>query len=163
MSLAKPEANNLSTKQKVAVALGIMGLLILVLAVFNTNFPNKTVFLSLSLGLMFTGTILFSNAIYLQKTKGIKNDGVWFKSLSSRGILAWATGVLLTGFYIVLYFYPQYLGLSSNGASNTGLISLFDPLSYLLNGNPASQWFVYGTLYTVAILVFGYKFMLKYR
>lgn len=163
MSLAKPEANNLSTKQKVAVALGIMGLLILVLAVFNTNFPNKTVFLPLSLGLMFTGTILFSNAIYLQKTKGIKNDGVWFKSLSSRGILAWATGVLLTGFYIVLYFYPQYLGLSSNGASNTGLISLFDPLSYLLNGNPASQWFVYGTLYTVAILVFGYKFMLKYR
>ena len=163
MSLAKPEANNLSTKQKVAVALGIMGLLILVLAVFNTNFPNKTVFLSLSLGLMFTGTILFSNAIYLQKTKGIKNDGVWFKSLSSRGILAWATGVLITGFYIVLYFYPQYLGLSSNGASNTGLISLFDPLSYLLNGNPASQWFVYGTLYTVAILVFGYKFMLKYR
>ncbi|HMQ43652.1 MAG TPA: FeS-binding protein, partial [Mariniflexile sp.] len=101
MSLAKPEANNLSTKQKVAVALGIMGLLILVLAVFNTNFPNKTVFLPLSLGLMFTGTILFSNAIYLQKTKGIKNDGVWFKSLSSRGILAWATGVLLTGFYIV--------------------------------------------------------------
>ena len=163
MSLAKPEANNLSTKQKVAVALGIMGLLILVLAVFNTNFPNKTVFLSLSLGLMFTGTILFSNAIYLQKTKGIKNDGVWFKSLSSRGILAWATGVLITGFYIVLYFYPQYLGLSSNGASNTGLFSLFDPLSYLLNGNPASQWFVYGTLYTVAILVFGYKFMLKYR
>ena len=163
MSLAKPEANNLSTKQKVAVALGIMGLLILVLAVFNTNFPNKTVFLPLSLGLMFTGTILFSNAIYLQKTKGIKNDGVWFKSLSSRGILAWATGVLITGFYIVLYFYPQYLGLSSNGASNTGLISLFDPLSYLLNGNPASQWFVYGTLYTVAILVFGYKFMLKYR
>ncbi len=46
---------------------------------------------------------------------------------------------------------------------NTGLISLFDPLSKLLSGNPASQWFVYGTLYTLAILVFGYKFMLKYR
>jgi hypothetical protein len=30
-------------------------------------------------------------------------------------------------------------------------------------GEPASQWFVYGTLYTVAILAMGYKFLLKYR
>jgi hypothetical protein len=27
----------------------------------------------------------------------------------------------------------------------------------------ASQWFVYGTLYTIAILGLGYKFILKYR
>src|SRR5690606_20416109 len=33
----------------------------------------------------------------------------------------------------------------------------------LLNGGPASQWFVYGALYTVAILIFGIKFILKYR
>ena len=105
---------------------------------------------------------LLSDA-YLTKLEGIKNDGVWFKSISSRGILGWVTGVILTSFYIILYFYPQYLGLSSNGESNTGLISLFDPLSKLLSGNPASQWFVYGTLYTLAILVFGYKFMLKYQ
>src|SRR5690606_8571436 len=29
--------------------------------------------------------------------------------------------------------------------------------------NPASQWFVYGTLYTLAILGFGIKFIWKYR
>jgi hypothetical protein len=28
----------------------------------------------------------------------------------------------------------------------------FDPLSYILNGKAASQWFVYGTLYTIAIV-----------
>jgi polyferredoxin len=33
----------------------------------------------------------------------------------------------------------------------------------LISGNPASQWFVYGTLYTLAILSFGVKFILKYR
>ena len=71
-------------------------------------------------------------------------------------------GVALTGFYIVLYFYPQYLGLAEKG-ENTGVIALFDPLSKLLSGNPASQWFVYGTLYTVAILAFGIKFLWKYR
>ena len=155
MSLAKPEANNLSIKQKVAVTVGIIGLLIFALAIFNTNFPNKTVFLWASLGLIAFGTILFANDAYLTKLEGIKNDGIWFKSISSRGVLGWLTGVLLTGFYIILYFYPQYLGLSSNGEPNTGLISLFDPLSKLLSGNPASQWFVYGSLYTLAILVFG--------
>ncbi|MFD0834263.1 4Fe-4S binding protein [Mariniflexile aquimaris] len=163
MSLAKPEANNLSIKQKIALAIGVIGLLFFGLAIFNTNFPNKTIFLWASLGLITLGTVLFANDAYLNKSKGIKNDGVWFKPISSRGALGWATGVLLTGFYIVLYFYPKYLGLASNGNPNTGLIALFDPLSKLLNGNPASQWFVYGTLYSLAILIFGYKFMLKYR
>ncbi|MCH4565653.1 hypothetical protein MKP05_21470, partial [Halomonas sp. EGI 63088] len=50
-----------------------------------------------------------------------------------------------------------------NTDKNTGLVALFDPLSRFLNGNPASQWFVYGTLYTVAILAFGIKFLWKYR
>ena len=163
MSLAKPDAQDLSLKQKIAVALGVTGLFILTLAAFNVDFPNKTVFLYLALGLISIGTIIFANAAYLTKLEGIKNDGVWFKSISSRGTLGWIAGIVLTGFYVVLYFYPQYLGLATDGGSNSGLISLFDPLSYLLSGNPASQWFVYGTLYTVAILVFGYKFMLKFR
>ena len=163
ISFAKLEANNLNAIQKLSVALGVVGLLVFLLAIFNTSFSNKTLVLIISLGLITTGTILFSNNVYLNKSKGIKNDGVWFKSISSRGILAWATGILLTSFYIILYFFPKYLGLAAEGESNTGLIALFDPLSKLLNGNPASQWFVYGTLYTLAILVFGYKFMLKYR
>ena len=163
MSLAKPDAQNLSTKQKVAVGLGVIGLFILVLALFNTNFPNKSLFLIAALGLISVGTILFANDAYLKKLEGIKNDGVWFKSISSGGVLGWITGIVLTLFYIVLYFYPQLLGLGTNGTSNTGLVFFFDPLSKLLSGNPASQWFVYGTLYTIAILVFGYKFMLKYR
>jgi len=62
-----------------------------------------------------------------------------------------------------LYWFPKYLGLGENGASNTGIVGFFDPLSLLLNGKTASQWFVYGTLYTVAILGLGYKFILKYR
>jgi len=163
MSLVKPDAHRLSTKQKISVFIGTVGLFILVLALFNANFPNKSLFLILSMGFIAIGSIWFSNDLYLSKSKGIKNDGVWFKSISSKGIFAWVTGILLTCFYIVLYFFPQYLGQSSNGEPNTGLIALFDPLSNLLSGRPASQWFVYGTLYTVAILIFGYKFLLKYR
>ena len=163
MSLAKPDAIGISNKQKVALALGIVGLFILTLALLNTNFPNKSIFLTLALGLIAIGIISYSRNAYLTKLEGIKNDGVWFKSISSRGAWGWAVGVILTVFYIVLYFYPKYLGLGTNGAENSGLIGLFDPLSNLLSGRPASQWFVYGTLYTVAILAFGYKFILKYR
>ena len=163
MSLAKPDALDITNTQKVALALGVIGLFILTLALFNVDFPNQGIFLSIALGLIFAGTIVYSREAYLQKLEGIKNDGVWLKSISSRGVWGWIVGVILTLFYIVLYFFPNYLGLGIDGAQSTGLISLFDPLSQLLSGRPASQWFVYGTLYTVAILAFGYKFILKYR
>jgi polyferredoxin len=163
MSLAKPDPVDISNKQKIALAGGIVGLFILVLALFNTNFPNKAVFLSLALGLITLGIIVYSRDAYLTKLEGIKNDGVWFKSISSRGVWGWVVGIILTAFYIVLYFYAELLGLGADGAANTGLISLFDPLSQFLSGRNASQWFVYGTLYTIAILAFGYKFILKYR
>jgi polyferredoxin len=163
MSLAKPDALDITTKQKVGLAIGVIGLFILALALFNTNFPNEALFLTLALGFIAIGTIVYSREAYLTKLEGIKNDGAWFKSISSRGVWGWIVGVILTGFYIVLYFYPQYLGLGADGAANTGLIGLFDPLSQLLSDRNASQWFVYGTLYTLAILAFGYKFILKYR
>ncbi|MGJ8590965.1 MAG: 4Fe-4S binding protein [Aquaticitalea sp.] len=163
MSLAKPDSQALSGTQKIAVAIGVIGFFILILALFNIDFPNRAIFLTASLVMMTAGTIIFSNNAYLTKSEGIKNDGVWFKSISSRGVWGWATGILLTAFYVVLYFKAEWLGLAGKGEENTGLVALFDPLSYVLNGGPASQWFVYGTLYTVAILIFGYKFILKYR
>ncbi|NNF32226.1 MAG: 4Fe-4S binding protein [Flavobacteriaceae bacterium] len=162
MSLTGEPPKTLNTVQKIATIIGMFGLAILLLASFNVSFPNKAVWLSISLLSITGGIILFARGAYANELEGIKNHGVWFKSVSSIGFLAWITGIALTGFYIVLYFYAEYLGLNANG-ENTGVISLFDPLSRLLNGNPASQWFVYGTLYTIAIFAFGIKFIWKYR
>ena len=162
MSLTGENSTAMNTQQKFSSFLGLTGLSILVLALFNTHFPQKTLWLSISLGLIALGTIWFSKATYGNKLKGIKNDAVFFMSLSSRGFWGWILGIFLTGFYIVLYFFPEYMGLVKDGA-NGGVIALFDPLSKALSGNPASQWFVYGTLYTLAILVFGVKFIWKYR
>lgn len=162
MSLTGDAPRSISTKQKIASGIGLTGLFILVLAIANVDFPNKTLFLSLSLGMIIAGTVWFANEAYLDKHPGIKNDGVWFKSQTARGFWAFAIGITLTLFYVVLYWFPEYLGLNQDGA-NTGLVALFDPLSRLISNQPASQWFVYGTLYTLAILVFGYKFILKYR
>ncbi|HHB77652.1 MAG TPA: 4Fe-4S binding protein [Saprospiraceae bacterium] len=96
-------------------------------------------------------------------TFSVNNNHVWTKPLTSRGVAAWILGVILTGFYILLYFFPALLGKGGDGAPNTGIIALFDPLSYALKGKPASEWFLYGTLYTLAILGFGIKFIRKYR
>ena len=162
MSLTGDVPSSLSVPQKLATFLGLTGLFILLLASFNIDFPNKNLWFYASRSAIFIGVVWFAQATYAHKTEGIKNDQIWFRSITNRGILGWITGLVLTGFYIVLYFYPQFLGLSAEG-ENTGIIAFFDPLSNLISGNPASQWFVYGTLYTIAILSFGIKFIWKYR
>ena len=162
MALTGGPPKALNTQQKLAVFMGMFGLGILILAVLNVDFPNKAMWLTISLMSILGGIVWFSKAAYADKHKGIKNDGVWSKSVSRRGLWGWLVGIAITGFYIVLYFFPEYLGLVKNG-DNKGVIALFDPLSKMLSGNPASQWFVYGTLYTVAILGFGIKFLWKYR
>ena len=75
-------------------------------------------------------------------------------AFNARGLGAWMLGVFLTGFYVVLYWYGEQM---------VGLVAIFDPLSKLVRNGPADQWFVYGTIYTVSVLVMGYKFALKYR
>jgi len=93
----------------------------------------------------------------------VKNEGVWFKSLSNRGVVGWILALFLTFGYITLYFFPAWLGLGAKGMPNTGFIAWFDPISLFFNGSAASQWFVYGFLYTLIILVMGVKFIIKYK
>lgn len=162
MSIADHNKGAHSGIQKLAVAISFAGLIILALALLNVEFPHKAIWLTIALISIISGIIIYANNLYLNKTAGIKLDGIWFKSLTSRGMLAWVSGLVLTLFYVIIYWFPQYLGFSEKG-ENTGLVALFDPLSLFLNGKPATQWFMYGTLYTAAILSMGYKFILKYR
>lgn len=164
MSLTGHPPVSLNTTQKIGVLIGMAGLFILVLATLGVDLGSAALWLTISLTAISSGIVIFAKGAYANKLPGIKNDGVWFKSMSSRGILGWLAGIGLTGFYVILYFYADVLGLGQGLAgANTGLVGLFDPLSHALSGNPASQWFVYGTLYTVAILAFGIKFMWKYK
>lgn len=162
ISISNPDKGNLKLIEKLSLALIGIGILILAAALLNVKM-NNTVFLSISLSSILIGTIAFARHKYSTELPGIKNNHVWFNSLSSRGIIGWTIGVLLTTFYVLIYWFPSALGLGENGQANTGLVALFDPLSLLLNGKLASQWFVYGTLYTLCILALGYKFILKYR
>lgn len=164
LSIVTPQAHySLNVGQKLGTALAGLGLLLLVLSATGIQFPFRVGFLALALGLSTLGIIVYGRYSYQGLPAGIKNNGVWFNSLSNRGFWGLLSAVLITGFYILLYFMPQYLGQGQNGAANTGLIAFFDPLSQLLKKQPASQWFVYGVLYTLSILALGIKFIWKFR
>src|SRR5690606_36946935 len=62
--------------------------------------------------------------------------------------------VVLTGTYILLYWFPQVF---------THLYRAFDPLSEWMRGQPADQWFMYGFFYTLAVVVMGVRAYARYR
>ena len=63
-------------------------------------------------------------------------------------------GTYLIGFYILLYWFPQFI---------SPWIEMVDPISRSISGNGASQWFLYGLLYTLIMLVMGIRMIAKYR
>jgi len=162
MSFAEPHPPHINIKQKLASALAGTGLFLMFLSLFGLFAQQSALVLYTSLASITAGVSWFAYEAFAKGLPGIRNDGVLFSSLTNRGLWAWVWGIVITVFYILLYWFPATLGLSAEG-DNTGLVALFDPLSHLLKAKPASEWFVYGTLYTLAILVFGLRFIWKYR
>lgn len=108
----------------------------------------------LSIGLAVIGGMLYNLPKHQDEPDGVKNNGIYHSSLKNRGILGMLTGTFLITFYIVLYWFPAYL---------VNLVFMVSPISEMLSGNPASQWFLYGLIYTLAILVMGIRMFIKYR
>lgn len=141
--------------QKIGLLISAGGVGILITAwLANFQFNPTWLYLSITLGSMTLGIVLYTIGTYGGHTAGIKNNHVMFNSLTNRGVLGFAAGILLTLFYVQLYWHAESL---------TELISLFDAYSELKRGRPADQWFVYGTLYSFVILFLGIKFIIKYR
>lgn len=116
---------------------------------------NRSLLWLLTFGFGIVGALLFilPNVILLGKP-GIKNNGIYLNSATNRGFIAWLVLVYLVVFYLLLYFYPDYV---------VNWTFILDPISNALNGNDASQWFVYGFLYCVVMLVMGVRMFIKYR
>ncbi|MBT5921478.1 MAG: 4Fe-4S binding protein, partial [Flavobacteriaceae bacterium] len=116
---------------------------------------NSLLFFWLSFGLGIFGALLFIvPQVITEGTKGIKNNGIYKQNSTNRGFIAWGVFVYLIGFYLVLYFAPQY---------TIHWTLMLDPLSYALNGGPASQWFVYGFMYCIIMVVMAIRMYIKYR
>ncbi len=66
------------------------------------------------------------------------------------GILA---GTYLIGFYVLLYWMPHHV---------TAWVTMVNPVKQGIFGTMASQWFLYGLLYTLIILVMGVRMISRY-
>jgi len=114
---------------------------------------NAILFLLLTFGLTAIGGLLMLRSSLAEKS-GIKNNGIFFHPAKSRKWLGILIGTLLISFYVLLYFFPEYMG---------GWIRMVDPISYKLSGSEAGQFFLYGFIYTTSMLVMGARMMAKYR
>lgn len=146
------------------VAHGILGVGLLALLVQSFGGPGQGTWIGFgsSFGLIALGVTLGFVLSWSARSTGLHLEGTYFTSARARGALGWLAGVLMTGFYVLIYWHPEYLG-HREGADPTGLVAVVDPLARVLTGLPASQWFLYGVLYTLAILIFGVRMLLKYR
>lgn len=116
---------------------------------------NQVILWWLTFGLGVLGALLFIFPnLKLLGNSGIKNNGIYLESATNRGAIAWLVLVYLVAFYLLLYFMPDYV---------VNWTYILDPISKTLNGGLASQWFVYGFLYCVIMLVMAVRMYIKYR
>lgn len=114
---------------------------------------HPLLFIFLTIGLCIIGGMMYILP-KIKEAPGIKNNNIFFNSMKNTGWLGILTGSWLIAFYILLYFYPEYM---------TNWIIMVDPVSKVLNGHEASRFFLYGFLYTLCILVMGVRMIIHYR
>lgn len=115
---------------------------------------NLMLFFWLSIGLGSLGVLVYSLPKIWETPPGIKNDHVFHSHATRGGGIGIIIGTFLIAIMIVLYWYPEYM---------SNWIRMVDPISYSIKGQPASQWFLFGLLYTLAILTMGVRMFVKYR
>ncbi|WP_276366979.1 4Fe-4S dicluster domain-containing protein [Chryseolinea sp. H1M3-3] len=114
---------------------------------------NPLLYLLLTFGLCIIGAALYILP-KIKESKGIKNNNIFFHPMKNVGWLGILTGTWLIVFYVILYFFPEYM---------TNWIIMVDPISEMLNGHEAGRFFLYGFIYTLCILVMGVRMIIHYR
>ena len=153
LKIYKPN-NNLELIKKIGLSILAFGFLMLFVSLTGVSSSAPFLFLFLSFGLIIIGALIYIIPTYNEAPPGIRNNKIFFNSFTSRGSIALFIGVIITGFYILLYWFPNFF---------ENWIRLLDPISYNLRGIKADQWFLYGTFYTIAVIVMGVKMLIKYR
>lgn len=132
------------------------GVLAFMLAFAGVGVNSPLIWLIVSFGSLTAGALIYFQR-YLKQPAGVSNDGTWLSSFTARGLYGWVFGVVFTGFYILLYWWPESLA---------GPIALVDPFADWIGygeGVWNRRWLLYGTLYTLAVLVMGARMLYKYR
>lgn len=156
------EGPPISLRLRVAAGLIALGALATLLHLAGLELGGGWTALAATLGPLGLGTALWFWWSFADTPAGIVHDRTFFRGVQNRALAGWTLGVALTGFYVVLYFYDD---LQRRGLPPLleRPIRLLDPLAELAQGGESSRWFLYGVLYTLAILLFGVRMLMKYR
>jgi polyferredoxin len=131
-----------------------IGFLFFLISLTGVSNGQPILYSFLSFGLIITGSVLYFLMQIKESPAGIKNNRVFFDPITSKKTIAWILGVVLTGFYVLLYWFPSMI---------QNWVNLLNPLSFLLRKESADKWFLYGTLYTLAVVIMAVRMMVKYR
>lgn len=121
---------------------------------WNTaDYEQGMVYIGLTIGM----TILVMVLVGLYESK--EGRAPWKPGTSTigNGWLGMLLGTFLIFFYVLLYFNEQYI---------YNWIRMVDPVKQFLQQDPtaqADQWFLYGFLYTIIMMVMGIRMCIKYR
>lgn len=161
-TLTSPPLPSSSPAEKLTLAGVAAGLLALLLAWADADPARRNLWFWAAIGLVSAGTLAWSWLTFGQHPAGVQQNNLWLRSSTGRGALGWVTGLVLTGFYVVLYWFSDGDGKGNFGLLNN-LIHPLDGFSQWLRAKPADQWFLYGTFYTLAVLLMGARAIWKYR
>jgi len=150
----KSATTGLHLLERLGLAMVALATLVFVLGATGAFASMQLLYFFSTLVLGTVGGLIAVMPSYRDGTAGIKHNGIMFSGIMRRGGAAWIAGIAFTAFYIVLYWYPEAL---------KHVIGAAEPLSQWMRHKAADRWFLYGTLYTVGVLVMGVRMLAKYR
>ena len=148
--------------EKLALAAVAAGLLALLLTLADADAGRQRTWFYWGLALLSGGVLVWSAVTFGRRPAGVQHDNLWRRASTARGAVAWVTALVLTGFYVVLYWFSADDGHGQFGPLSH-LVHALDGISQALRARPADQWFLYGTFYTLAVLLMGARALWKYR
>lgn len=151
--------------QNISLGLIAVGLISMVF-VFTKLKLSQEILAITSIGFTVVGGLIYVISHFSKGPAGIRNNGITFSQWTKKnGVIAWILGIMMTGFYVLLYWYPHNLhGLIV--ATNPIATFISDQESFGQNADGSywyNQWFMYSFFYTAAIIVMGTRFAIKYR
>jgi len=102
------ESKEQTLSQKVGGICVAIAILALIAAMSGAGKEYPKLFLTLITGMFTLGAVSYAWP-YFQGPAGIRNNNIMFKSMTNKGTLAWITAILLTGFYIIIYWFAWAL------------------------------------------------------
>ena len=121
------------TLKKIGLAIFALGILFFIIALGDAGKSSPLLFFVLTFCLSVTGGLMYFIPQIKEAPPGIKNNKIFFNSITKQGVAGWVLGIIITGFYVALYWFPDVI---------KGWVTLVDPLSQWLQGKPAGRWFL---------------------